>query len=148
MSLAEASETSGASEAWGGSVEDFLAILNRSGTKLNKVVLWAIKRRRNDVLELVVDHAANLEKCDSRGFTPLSRAVITGDSKAVKMLLEAGADPEGEDDCGMTPLQYARQCRRRKIASMIRQYLKKTEGSDSEQMAEEKDAALNETGTD
>lgn len=40
------------------------------------------------------------------GRMPLHCAVINGDLKIVKHLVEAGADIDGQDEKNMTPLQY------------------------------------------
>lgn len=53
----------------------------------------------------------NLNEYDEVGFTPLLTAVFVGDPTAVKILLEAGSDPNlsQEDDPSATPLWHAEE---------------------------------------
>ena len=117
-----------------GTVEEFMTILKQSRTKLEKVVLWAVAHKRQDVLSLVISSGANLEKYDTRGYTPLGRAVIAGEKKAVQMLLAAGADPEGEDGFGVKPLTYAKRGHRVIIGRLIREFIKNQPISDEDEM--------------
>ena len=47
--------------------------------------------------------------CDHHGQTPLIAATINPSSEAVRLLLEAGANPELRDQAGKSPLDYAKE---------------------------------------
>ena len=51
--------------------------------------------------------ASLLAARDERGWTLLHHEALAGNTATVKVLLEAGADPNAVTDRGMTPLQLA-----------------------------------------
>ena len=59
------------------------------------------------VLELLVTRGASLELGDREGITALHHAVISGQSEAVRYLLEQGADVNCLDSSGRSPLDVA-----------------------------------------
>lgn len=56
-----------------------------------------------------VDVNAVDQESDGRGWTSLHLAAFDGDTKAVRLLLEAGAKPDVTDRQGMTPRDIAQQ---------------------------------------
>ncbi|KAK6147981.1 hypothetical protein DH2020_018893 [Rehmannia glutinosa] len=63
------------------------------------------------MVELLLQHGANVNTCDSRGHTPLHHSIIRGRIGIAKLLLirwyskSDGANPEAVDKEGRTPLQ-------------------------------------------
>jgi ankyrin repeat protein len=49
----------------------------------------------------------NLKFLENIGWTTLHVAAFRGDTKKVKELIERGADPNQQEDSGMTPLHIA-----------------------------------------
>jgi ankyrin repeat protein len=54
-----------------------------------------------------VARGCDLDECDNLGMTALLFAVYRGDVEAVRLLLEAGADPNRASRQGTTPLWHA-----------------------------------------
>ncbi|XP_027122773.2 ADP-ribosylation factor GTPase-activating protein AGD3-like isoform X1 [Coffea eugenioides] len=61
------------------------------------------------MVELLLQHGANINSCDSRGQAPLHHAIIRGRIAIVKLLLTRGADPQAPDKEGKTPLQLVKE---------------------------------------
>ena len=63
-----------------------------------------------DVIETLLEAGANPDLQDSFGNTALFRAVFNsrGDGSVIKLLRAAGADPNAENDSGVSPLSLAR----------------------------------------
>ncbi|XAR67847.1 hypothetical protein NMG60_11002773 [Bertholletia excelsa] len=57
------------------------------------------------MVELLLQHGANVNASDSRGQTPLHYSIIRGKTPITKLLLTRGADPQVLDRDGKTPLQ-------------------------------------------
>lgn len=55
---------------------------------------------QNDVMCLLLDHGASLDCRDPLGRTPLFSAAAFGQVTAVKLLLERGAEKNGQDSRG------------------------------------------------
>jgi ankyrin repeat protein len=56
----------------------------------------------------LLDHGANIDAGDSKGQTPLRRAVNCRQLRLVQLLVRRGANPHAEDNRGVTPLDVAR----------------------------------------
>jgi hypothetical protein len=72
-----------------------------------------------DLLEFLLKHKANLSHKDMAGNTPLSGAVAMGKLKAVKTLLENGADPDEATSKGFTPVMIAVLSNRAEILKLL-----------------------------
>jgi len=72
------------------------------------VLLLAVKLKLTDTVKHLALNA-NLEARDNKEFTPLMIAVETGDIHTMRVLLEAGADPEAITSEGFTALMIAAQ---------------------------------------
>ncbi|KAL7139720.1 hypothetical protein ABFS83_09G072500 [Erythranthe nasuta] len=57
------------------------------------------------MVELLLQHGANVNTCDSGGHTPLHHCVMRGRIGIAKLLLLRGANPEAVDKEGRTPYQ-------------------------------------------
>jgi ankyrin repeat protein len=60
-----------------------------------------------DKMQKALDELVDINSRDDDGRTALLRAALLGQTKAVKMLLAHGADPNLADTNGVTPLQAA-----------------------------------------
>ncbi|CAI9113739.1 OLC1v1014405C1 [Oldenlandia corymbosa var. corymbosa] len=61
------------------------------------------------MVELLLQHGANINVSDSRGRTPLHHAIIRGRTAIAKLLLNRGADLQAADKEGKTPLQLVEE---------------------------------------
>jgi len=61
------------------------------------------------LFELLLDHGANVNIKDTRGYSSLYCALVSGNTNAIAMLLQHGANPRLKDDYGKTVLQYAEE---------------------------------------
>ena len=100
--------------------EDLIKVFKTAGVKMDKVASWAVKRRRRDILKLLIKSDVDLDKTDKRGYTPLGLAVLYGDKQTVNILTQAGASVDLQDEFGNTPLKYAHLTHRRSIAQLLR----------------------------
>jgi ankyrin repeat protein len=62
-----------------------------------------------EILNLLIDNGAEVEVKDDYGNTPLWRATFSslGKGEMIKLLLSKGANPENENDSGISPKQLA-----------------------------------------
>jgi cytohesin len=74
------------------------------GTPLHQ----AARRGYGSVATALLDHGANIDARDSKGQTPLRRAVNCRRFQLVQLLVRRGANPHAEDNRGVTPLDVAR----------------------------------------
>lgn len=66
-----------------------------------------LKKWRNFIGQLAKEHPKQLNIADIKGQTPLMLATQAGDDELVKIMLEAGANPDLQDIKGMTALHSA-----------------------------------------
>lgn len=66
-----------------------------------------LKKWRNFIGQLAKEHPKQLNIVDIKGQTPLMLAAQAGDAELVKIMLEAGANPDLQDIKGMTALHSA-----------------------------------------
>lgn len=59
------------------------------------------------ILELLLQHSAEVNQQNDEGISPLHVAAMWGNAEAVRLLLDYGADPLISDDDDMTPLDHA-----------------------------------------
>ena len=57
----------------------------------------AVQSNKIDHLKVLIEHKADVNQQDNRGFTALHRAVISGHTKTTELLLHNGADPNAKD---------------------------------------------------
>ena len=82
-------------------------------------VQFALFHRQCCVPILLYLHGSDMDQVDNKGFTTLHRAVMSGDLKAVQVLLELGAKTGIHTCSGMTALGIATQQRHQEIASAL-----------------------------
>ena len=72
-----------------------------------------------DVMRLLLDNAAYIDAESPNGSTPLMMAAMYGNAAAVKLLLDAGADPLLKNSLGLTAVDFALKAERKDAAELI-----------------------------
>ncbi|XP_037927794.1 myotrophin [Teleopsis dalmanni] len=83
-----------------GDLEQVQTILEESNVANNEIdgrypVHYAADYGQYDVLKLLIDFGADVDKKDKHGITPLLAAIWEGHEKCVNLLLEKGASKDG-----------------------------------------------------
>lgn len=97
---------------------------NRGSSEVEGVtpLIAAAEGGHLDVVHLLVDAGADVNRSDASGFTALMGAARLGHSKIVKFLLERGACPDVVDASGRNALTYAIEFKhQQEIAPILRQ---------------------------
>lgn len=71
------------------------------------------------VMELLLEHHAYIDAESPNGTTPLMMAAHYGTPAAVKLLLEAGADPSLKNQLGLAAIDFAHRANRKDSAELI-----------------------------
>jgi ankyrin repeat protein len=71
------------------------------------------------IMELLLDENAYIDAASPNGSTPLMMAAQYGTPAAVKLLLEAGADPTLRNQLGLTAIDFAYRANRTDSAELI-----------------------------
>jgi ankyrin repeat protein len=72
-----------------------------------------------ELVRLLLDENAYIDASSPNGTTPLMMAAHYGTDAAVKLLLEAGADPQIKNDLGLSAVDFANRAGRTKTAELI-----------------------------
>lgn len=76
------------------------------------------------IMTLLLDHHAYIDAASPNGSTPLMMAALYGTPKAVKLLLEAGADPMLKNDQGLSAIDFANRGQRDESAELIAAFVR------------------------
>jgi len=81
--------------------------------------------RRRELVRVLIDAGADLERVGINGYRPLHSAALTEDRQLVRMLLDAGADPHSKTtvDDYWTAIEEAEQFGAPRGAEAIREWL-------------------------
>ena len=85
---------------------------------------YAATRGHLDVMNLLLDNHAYIDASSPNGSTPLMMAALYGPPSAVKLLLEAGADPLLKNDLGLTAIDFAYRDNRAESAEIIAAFVR------------------------
>ena len=85
------------------------AVNHRDGGQKWTALAFAARDQKADVVQLLLDHGAEVDPRDVFGDTPLWRAVSTfqEDAQVIRLLLAGGADPRASNHHGVSPLDLA-----------------------------------------
>jgi hypothetical protein len=72
-----------------------------------------------EIIQILLDEYAYIDAESPNKSTPLMMAAKYGSTAAVKLLLEAGADPTLRNELGLSAIEFAQQANRRDAADMI-----------------------------
>ena len=76
------------------------------------------------VMNLLLDNHAYIDAASPNGSTPLMMAALYGTPDAVKVLLEAGADPRLKNDQGLTAIDFANRGQRSESAALLAAFVR------------------------
>jgi len=98
-------------------------LLIKKGADVNKTgwapLHYAATNGHVEVIQLLLDENAYIDAASPNGTTPLMMAAHYGTESAVKLLLEAGADPLLKNDQGLTAFDFANRASRPASAALI-----------------------------
>lgn len=77
-----------------------------------------------EVMRLLLDEYAYIDAASPNGTTPLMMAAQYGTENAVKLLLDAGADPSLKNDLGLTAIDFANRASRTATADIISAFIR------------------------
>ena len=78
------------------------AIISTSGQGVDYTpLMWAVRRGWDDIVRFLIEKGADVNLADEKGITPLMTAATSGNGERfisiVRLLVEAGADPDTQD---------------------------------------------------
>ena len=85
---------------------------------------YAASNGHLDVMNLLLEHYAYIDAASPNNTTPLMMAALYGTPAAVKLLLEAGADPMLKNDLGLTAIDFAKRGDRGDSANIIATFIR------------------------
>lgn len=111
----------------GGYIDTVKRLIDR-GADVNKPgwapLHYAATRGHLDVMRLLLDRNAYIDAASPNGTTPLMMAAHYGTPSAVKLLLEAGADPLLKNQQNLTAIDFAQRANRGESAEIIAAFVR------------------------
>lgn len=102
---------------------DLAQVLITKGADVNKTgwapLHYAATRGHLQMLSLLLENYAYIDAASPNGTTPLMMAAFYGTPQAVKLLLDAGADPLIKNDQSLTAIDFAQRNNRADSAELI-----------------------------
>jgi len=103
-------------------------LMIQKGAEVNKTgwtpLHYAASNGHLEVINLLLDKYAYIDAASPNGTTPLMMAALYGTPAAVKLLLEAGADPMLKNDQGLNAVDYANRGERKDSANIISTFIR------------------------
>ncbi len=85
---------------------------------------YAATKSHLAVMRLLMDRFAYIDASSPNGSTPLMMAAMYGNSSAVKLLLESGADPSLKNDKGLSALDFAQLAKNEESAEIVAAFIR------------------------
>lgn len=85
---------------------------------------YAATRGHLDIMQLLLDQHAYIDAQSPNNTTPLMMAAHYGTPSAVKLLLEAGADPLLKNDLSLSAIDFAHRASRKESADIISAFVR------------------------
>lgn len=85
---------------------------------------YAATNAHLEVMQLLLEHNAYIDAESPNGTTPLMMAAQYGNASAVKLLLEAGADPMLKNMLGLSALDFAQRGKRADSADILAAFIR------------------------
>ena len=85
---------------------------------------YASTKGHVEVIRLLLEEHAYIDASSPNGSTPLMMAAMYGTPAAVKLLLEAGADPMIKNDKGLTAIDFAQRGNRKESAEIVAAFVR------------------------
>lgn len=105
-----------------------VAKLVEKGADVNKPgwapLHYAATRGQLEVMSLLLENNAYIDAASPNGSTPLMMAALYGSPSAVKLLLEAGADPTLKNNLGLTAIDFANRDNRKDASELIAAFIR------------------------
>ena len=79
------------------------------------------------IMEMLLDQNAYIDAESPNGSTPLMMAALYGTTAAVKLLLEAGADPTLRNQLGLNAIDFAYRANRTDSAELIAEFIRRVQ---------------------
>lgn len=102
--------------------------LIRKGANVNKTgwtpLHYAATHGHLAVIDLLLENYAYIDAASPNGSTPLMMAASYGTPEAVKLLLQAGADPMLKNNLGLTAIDFAHRANRSDSAELIAAFVR------------------------
>lgn len=76
------------------------------------------------IMQMLLDNHAYIDAASPNGSTPLMMAAMYGNASAVKMLLEAGADPTLKNGIGLTAIDFANRVKKAESVEIIAAFIR------------------------
>ncbi|MFZ3161126.1 MAG: ankyrin repeat domain-containing protein [Rhodoferax sp.] len=103
-------------------------LMIRKGADVNKPgwapLHYAATSGHLEVMQLLLDENAYIDAASPNNTTPLMMAAHYGTVAAVKLLLDAGADPMLKNDLGLTAIDFAHRANRAESAELIAAFIR------------------------
>ena len=107
---------------------DLSKALIAKGADVNKTgwtpLHYAATRGHLPVISLLLDNHAYIDASSPNNTTPLMMAAFYGTPSAVKLLLEAGADPLIKNDQGLSAIDFAHKNNRADSAEIVAAFVR------------------------
>ncbi len=94
-------------------------------------LLNAVRNRDIKMVDLLLKYKANIDVTDAQHNTALHIAVMNADEEIIKALLDHKCDTNKADDLGLTPLDYAKSLKLKKIVALLDTVTKNAKESDT-----------------
>lgn len=85
---------------------------------------YAATRGHLEIMRFLLEQHAYIDAASPNGSTPLMMAAFYGTPAAVKLLLEAGADPLLKNEQGLTAIDFAQRNSRQESAELIAAFVR------------------------